>query len=307
MSKQTKWTAAKIPSQAGKRAIVTGANSGIGFFTALELARAGAAVIVPARTQAKADDAVARIRRLVPSAKAQPELLDLADLGSVRAFASRVGTQPLDLLVNNAGVMAVPTRELTIDGFERQFGTNFLGPFALTAWLLPALLQASVPRVTTVASTAANFGKIDFDNLQGERKYSPMFGAYAQAKLADLIFALELQRRVTAAGLKLTSNAAHPGYATTNLQATLDSRALKLGMLLLAPLLAQDAAHGALPTLYAAVAPEARGGGYYGPDGFQELTGYPHDAKVPKRAQDVEVAKRLWSAAEKLTGVPFSV
>ena len=257
MSNQTKWTASRIPSQTGKRVIITGANSGIGFFTALELARAGAQVVLPARTDAKAQDAVARIKRLVPSASVQAEVMDLADLASVRAFAERSVQQPLDLLINNAGVMAVPTRELTVDGFERQFGTNFLGPFALTALLLPALLQAAAPRVTTVASSAANFGRIDFNNLQSERKYSAMAGAYAQAKLADLIFALELQRRATAAGIPLTSTAAHPGYAVTNLQSTPTDRLLKFGMTVLKPFLSQDAAQGALPTLFAAVAPEA--------------------------------------------------
>jgi NAD(P)-dependent dehydrogenase (short-subunit alcohol dehydrogenase family) len=284
---------------------VTGANSGIGFCAALELARAGAEVIVPARTEAKARGAVERIRAEVPGAKVVAESLDLADLASVRAFAARVGEAPLDLLVNNAGVMAIPKRELTVDGFERQFATNFLGPFALTALLMTALLKGKSPRVVTVASTAANFGKIEFDNLQSERKYVPMGGAYGQSKLADLIFALELQRRASAAGLKLTSTAAHPGYAITNLQAGDHGFVMDTMMALLKPILSQDAAHGALPTLYAAVAPGAEPGGYYGPDGFQEMKGYPVAAKVPERAKDVAVAKRLWSEAERLTGVSF--
>ena len=303
MSKTKGWTADRIPSQAGRRAVVTGANSGIGFHTALELARAGAEVLVPARTLDKAEDAVARIRREVPGAKVEAGLLDLADLQSVRTFAGRVGGQPLDLLINNAGVMAIPKRELTVDGFERQFGTNFLGPFALTGLLLPALRKGSSPRVVTVSSSAASQATIDFDNLQAERKYSPMFGAYSQSKLADLMFTFELQRRASLAGINLTSTAAHPGYAVTNLQKKDQGFLLVMMTTLLKPLLSQDAAHGALPTLYAAVAGEP--GGYYGPDGFQELNGSPKPARVPARAKDLAVAKQLWGVGETLTGVRF--
>ncbi len=304
MTSVPKWKADVIPSQAGRRVVVTGGNSGIGFHTALELARKGAEVVLPARTMAKAEAAAGRIRAEVRGANVQAEVLDLADLGSVRSFAQRAGTLPLDLLINNAGVMAVPQRELTVDGFERQFATNFLGPFALTALLLPALLRRAGARVVMVASTAANFGAIEFDNLQSQRKYSPMWGAYAQSKLADLIFARELQRRATSAGLALTSTAAHPGYAITNLQQDDQGLVLVTVMRLLKPILSQDAAHGALPTLYAAVAGEP--GGYYGPDGFQEMKGYPKDAKVPANARDEAVAKRLWSEAERMTGVTFA-
>jgi len=305
MKTELKWTADKVPSQVGRRVVVTGANSGIGFYTALELARAGAEVILPARTVAKAQDAVARIRREVAGAKVQAELLDLADLSSVRGFAERVGQRPIDLLINNAGVMAIPRRELTADGYERQFATNFLGPFALTGLLLPALLETATPRVVMVASSAANFGKIEFDNLQSERKYVPMWGTYAQSKLADLMFALELQRRASALGLKLTCTGAHPGYAVTNLQKEDQGWLMVTMMKVLKPVMSQDAAHGALPTLYAAVAPEAEAGGYYGPDGFQEFKGWPKAAKVPKKARDLAVAKRLWSEAERLSGVRF--
>ena len=304
MKNTTKWTTAQIPSQTGKRIIITGANSGIGFFTALELARAGAQVVLPSRTVAKAEDAAGRIRRLVPAADVQPEVLDLAELASVRAFAARAGDQPLDILVNNAGVMAVPRREVTVDGYERQFATNFLGPFALTALLLPALLKAAEPRVTTVSSGLANDGKINFDDLQSERKYRPLMGAYAQSKLADLLFTLELQRRANAAGVHLISTAASPGYAITNLQATLTG-AFRIVTAILKPLFSQDAAAGALPTLYAAVAPETQPGGYYGPDGPMNLKGSPTALKVPARARDVAVAKRLWTEAERLTGVTF--
>jgi len=306
---KTNWTIANIPSQAGRRAVITGANSGIGFEAALALARKGAELILPARTQAKADNATARILAQVPNAQLHPEILDLAVQASVHAFAKRVierfPGQSLDLLINNAGVMALPTRELTADGFERQFATNYLGPFALTALLLPSIKQRPGSRVVTVSSGASNQGKIEFDNLQSERVYKPMFQAYAQSKLADLIFARELQRRLTAAGSPILSTAAHPGYAVTNLQADHVRLGLKMLMAVMKPFLSQDAAHGALPTLYAAVAPEAAAGGYYGPDGIAELKGYPTAAPIPKSALDEAVAKRLWVESERLTRVKF--
>jgi NAD(P)-dependent dehydrogenase (short-subunit alcohol dehydrogenase family) len=306
------WTANKISSQQGRRILITGANSGIGWEAALELARHGAEIILPARTQAKADDAAARIRAEVPGASLIPEILDLADLSSVREFASRIVErfpgQSLDLLINNAGVMAVPTRELTVDGYERQFATNYLGPFALTALLFSSIKPQSGSRIVTVSSSASKFGKIDFANLQSEGRYSPMWQAYSQSKLADSIFALELQRRLTAVGSPIISTAAHPGYAVTNLQTSgpgEGSFALKLLMAMLQPIASQDAVHGALPTLFAAVAPEAQPGGYYGPDGFQELKGYPVPVKIAPAAKDVAVAKRLWAESERLTGVCF--
>ena len=199
---KTKWNAANIPSQTGRRVVITGANSGIGFQAALELARRGAEIILPARTRAKAEDAVARILKQIPNAKLYPEIIDLAAQSSVREFASRVierfSGQWLDILINNAGVMALPTREVTVDGFERQFATNYLGPFALTALLLPSIRPIPGSRVVTLSSGISKQGKIDFENLQGERQYKPMLQAYAQSKLADLIFTEELQRRLTA-------------------------------------------------------------------------------------------------------------
>ncbi len=306
----TNWTAAKIPSQEGRRALVTGANSGIGFHAALELARRGAEIILPARTEAKAADAAKRIHAEVPGAKVTPAVLDLASLASVRAFAAffseRFPGASLDLLINNAGVMALPTRELTVDGFERQFATNYLGPFALTALLFPHLKPRPGTRVVTVASSAANLGKIDFDNLQSERVYKPMWGAYSQSKLADLIFALELQRRLGAAASPILSTAAHPGSAITNLQANQTGFVIDVMSAILKPILSHDAAHGALPTLFAATAPEATPGGYYGPNGFQELKGLPGPAKIPAAAKDAALAKRLWSETERLTDVDFS-
>ena len=308
------WTANNIPSQQGKRALITGANSGIGWETALELARRGAEVILPARTPAKADDAVARIKQQVPQAKLIPEILDLADLSSVRSFAARTierfPGQSLDLLINNAGVMAVPTRELTVDGYERQFATNYLGPFALTALLFASIKPQTGSRIVIVSSTASNFGKIEFDNLQSERIYKPMWQAYSQSKLADSIFALELQRRLTASGSPIICTAAHPGYALTNLQTSGPGNMggfMRFLSAVLKPVASHDAAHGALPTLLAATSPDATPGGYYGPNGFQELKGDPAPAKIATRAKDPAVAKRLWSTTERLTGVSFSI
>jgi NAD(P)-dependent dehydrogenase (short-subunit alcohol dehydrogenase family) len=303
--KQTKWTSSDIQSQAGRRIIITGANSGIGWETALALARAGAEVVLAARTSAKGQDAVHRISRIVPAAKAQSSILDLASLQSVREFAAREGDRPLDLLINNAGTGGAPQRELTADGFERVFGTNYLGPFALTGLLLPALLRTAKPRVVTVASSAGKLGRIDFDNLQSEQRYRPMWGAYSQAKLADHIFAHELQRRLDAAGMPLMSIACHPGYAITNLEKYTTGVGMKLLTAILRSWASQDAAHGALPTLYAAISPSAQPGGFYGPDGPLEAKGYPVAVPIPKRARDTAVARRLWSVSETLTGVSF--
>jgi NAD(P)-dependent dehydrogenase (short-subunit alcohol dehydrogenase family) len=306
---KTSWTTSNIPSQVGRRAVITGSNSGVGFEAALALAHKGAELILPARTHAKADDAVARILKRVPNAQLYPEILDLAELASVHAFASRVierfPGQSLDLLINNAGVMALPTREVTKDGFERQFATNYLGPFALTGLLLPSIRQKAGSRVVTVSSSASKQGRIAFDNLQSEQIYKPMNQAYAQSKLADLIFSLELQRRLKAVGSPILSTAAHPGYAVTNLQADHLRLGLKMLIAAMKPFLSHDAMQGALPTLYAAVAADAVAGGYYGPDGIAELKGYPTAVPVPKRALDGSVAKRLWVESERLTRVKF--
>jgi NAD(P)-dependent dehydrogenase (short-subunit alcohol dehydrogenase family) len=303
------WTAADIPSQRGRRAVITGSNSGIGFETALALARMGAELVLPARTQAKADDTVARILAQVPAAQLHPEVLDLAVQASIHAFANRVIERfpgpSLDLLINNAGVMALPAREVTVDGFERQFATNYLGPFALTALLLPTIKPVVGSRVVTVSSSASKQGKIEFDNLQSERVYKPMSQAYAQSKLADLIFAQELQRRLTAVGSPILSTAAHPGYAVTNLQADHLPMGLKVVIAMMKPFLSQDAAHGALPTLFATASAQAVAGGYYGPDGLAELKGYPTAVPIPKRALDPAVAKRLWAQSEQMTRLTF--
>jgi NAD(P)-dependent dehydrogenase (short-subunit alcohol dehydrogenase family) len=298
------WTVAQIQSQAGKLALVTGANSGTGWNTALELARAGAEVILTARTPQKGEDAVARVLQAVPKAKARYEQLDLASLASVRALAEKIEREPkLDLLVNNAGVMRIPRREVTEDGFEKQFGTNFLGPFALTLLLMPVLRRSKAPRVTTVSSGAANMGlkRIRFEDPQWEKAYSP-WSAYCQTKLADLMFAQELGRRCAA----VVSNAAHPGWARTNLQSSGPGRPLNGFENFVQNLFSQDAAQGALPILRAATELDSRSGDYFGPNGLMELTGAPVALKIPKPALDVQASEKLWEMASKLTGVYFA-
>ena len=301
-----KWTIADIPSQQGSLVVVTGANSGIGWHTTLELARAGGEVILTARTAAKGSDAVQRIKQIVPKARVRFELLDLASLRSVRAFVAKVGQEvKLDLLVNNAGVMAIPQRQVTEDGFEMQFGTNYLGPFALTGLLMPVLRRAASPRVTTVSSGAANMGlrRINFEDLQWERGYGP-WKAYCQSKLADLMLMTELGRRYPA----VVSTAAHPGYARTNLQTSgpgVSTNTLrKVVEKALEGVMSQDAAAGALPTLRAATE-DVGSGSYFGPDRMFQMNGDPVRITLPKPAQDGVAAVRLWDVAERLTGVSW--
>ena len=296
------WTTADVPDQSGRVALVTGANSGIGWQTALELARAGAHVVLVTRSDAKRDDAIARIRSEVPHASLESLTMDLASLRSIREAVDRLAVDHIDLLVNNAGVMAVPRRESTEDGFERQFGTNFLGPFALTMQLMPALFRSSTPRVTTVSSGAANMGlrRINFEDPQWQRGYKP-WRAYCQSKLADLLMATELARRAQAADLRLVSNASHPGYARTNLQTSGPGRPQGLVWRWFESLVSQDAAMGALPTLRAATMPDAVSGTYWAPSGFLAGTGYPVRIDLPAPARDEQAARRLWELAETLT------
>ncbi len=303
------WTTRDIPDQSGRLAIVTGANTGLGYETALELARAGAEVVAAARNPAKGEAAVQRILNAHPKAAVRLELLDLASLADVAAFSARIATrhERIDLLINNAGVMALPARGETVDGFEQQFGVNYLGHFALTAHLLPQLRAATGARVVSLSSGVHHMGAIGFDDLQWTRRYNP-FAAYSQSKLAMLMFAFELQRRSDAGGWGLMSNAAHPGYARTELIANgpgADSLSARLGGILLAPWMSQTPAAGALPTLYAATSPEAVGGGYYGPDGLFEMKGAPKTASVARQARDQGVAARLWSVSEALTGAAY--
>jgi NAD(P)-dependent dehydrogenase (short-subunit alcohol dehydrogenase family) len=300
----TRWTQEDIPPQHGRTAIVTG-TGGLGFEDALALARAGAAVIVAGRSGAKGADAVGRILAAVPSAQVRFEQLDLASLASVAAFAQRLAERhdKVDLLINNAGVMVPPRREATADGFELQLGTNHLGHFALTAHLLPMLREGA--RVISLSSVAARAGAIDFDDLNSTRSYEAM-KAYSQSKLACLMFALELQRRSDAMGWGLRSIASHPGIARTDLLHNGPGRRSAHGLTrTLLPFLFQPADRGALPTLYAATAPDAAGGAYYGPDGMAEVRGYPTLAKVPAQALDQAVAARLWQVSEEITGLYF--
>ncbi len=301
-----KWTARDIPSQAGRTAVVTGANSGLGLVTARELARAGAAVVLAVRNHDKGERAIEQIRSELREPELALESLDLADLASVRSFAERANAanQHLDLLVNNAGVMA-PPRRLTKDGFESQFGSNHLGHFALTGLLLPSLLAAPEPRVVTLSSGAHRIpGGINFDDLQFEHRYIN-WRAYGQSKLANLMFAFELQRRAAEAGAELKSMSAHPGYARTNLQFASPPWYEQLIMRVTNPLVGQSAEMGALPTLYAATKPDLPGGSFVGPDGFMEQRGHPHVVTAASKAYDEDAWRRLWEVSEELTGVHY--
>jgi NAD(P)-dependent dehydrogenase (short-subunit alcohol dehydrogenase family) len=302
-----KWTTDEIPDLAGKRAVVTGANSGLGLCTALELARHGATVVLACRSAERGRAALDRIRAAAPGCDVALGSLDLADLASVRAFAAEYGTTGLDLLVNNAGVMALP-RRTTADGFEMQFGTNHLGHFALTGLLLPRLLATPAARIVTMSSGAHRMGAVNFDDLHGKRSYGK-WSAYGQSKLANLLFAYELDRRLKSKRANAMSVACHPGYSATELQAAgpkmegsgFMERVMDLGN----RLFAQDAATGALPTLYAATAPDVQGGDYIGPNGIGELWGYPKKVQSNARSHDREVAARLWKISEEATGVVY--
>jgi NAD(P)-dependent dehydrogenase (short-subunit alcohol dehydrogenase family) len=302
------WTCNDIPPQTGRLAVVTGATGGLGYETALALAGAGAEVVLTGRNETKGNAALAAIRARYPRALIAYQHLDLASLASVREFVERLMAEhnALDLLINNAGVMTPPTRKETADGFELQFGTNYLGHFALTAQLLPALRKAAGPRVVNLSSIAHKLrAAIHFDDLQWTRRYDP-WPAYAQSKLAMLMFAFELQRRSDANGWGLLSNAAHPGFARTDLIANGPgeySLANLVGRWTVQPLMSQSAAAGALPTLYAATAPDAKPGGYYGPTGLFETKGPVGEAAIASSARDKAVSARLWQVSEELTHV----
>ncbi|WP_055046559.1 SDR family oxidoreductase [Devosia sp. A16] len=302
------WSTKDIPEQTGKLALVTGATGGLGYETALELARAGAEVVLTGRNADKGASALARIRAEVPRARVSYENLDLSALANVTAFVERFAAtrDRLDILVNNAGVMAPPQRELTADGLELQFATNYLSHFALTGLLLPLLVAAAAPRVVSLASVAARGGRIDFANLQSERDYKPMV-AYSQTKLACLMFGFELQRRSNANGWGIASMVAHPGVARTELIVNGMGDASPAGFARrYLSMLFQPVPQGALPTLMAATDIHARPGGYYGPQGLFEVRGHPGEASVPTQATDLEVARRLWQVSEQLTGIRFA-
>ncbi len=302
------WRPSSIPSLHGKRAVVTGGNSGIGRSAARELARAGATVVLACRDTRKANTARDGILSAVPAARVEVAKLDLSDLNSVRAFALAElarGT-PLDILVNNAG-RYVPTRQTTKDGFELTLGGNHLGHFALTGLLLPVLLSAPAARVVSISSIAHRGARIAFDDLMAERKYRP-FAVYGQSKLANLLFGFELERRFRKAGAHAVSLVAHPGISRTGFVANGPGagnpvvHAIADGVCMV---IGQDENHGAMPTLFAATAPQAQGGHFYGPGGFNEWYGFPVEVRAKPQGYDETAAARLWAVSEQLTGVKY--
>ena len=303
------WTEAELPTLTGRRVIVTGANSGLGRETARALAEHGAEVTMAVRTPAKGQEAADAIRAATPEARVEVAELDLASLASVRSFAeawSAANPDGLDLLINNAGVMALP-RRLTADGFEMQLGTNHLGHFALTGLLLPALTAVPNSRVVTVSSQAHRAGRMDFDDLMGERRYGK-WRAYGQSKLANLLFTSELQRRLDRTGSSIRAMAAHPGFAATDLvfdrvpaNRSIRDRVVGWGT----GTLAQSAQMGALPTLFAATMPDLPGDSYIGPDGWMEQKGHPTRVDRSSAAKDRAAAERLWTLSEEFTGVRY--
>jgi NAD(P)-dependent dehydrogenase (short-subunit alcohol dehydrogenase family) len=294
------WTFHDIPDQTGRTAIVTGANTGIGFETAKMLAKKGASVVLACRNLEKGSAAAAQILAEKPAGAVSVEALDLSDLESVAAFSVAFGAkhERLDLLIENAGVM-VPPFGRTKQGFELQFGTNHLGHFALAGRLLALLERTPGSRIVVVSSTAQNFGRIDLGDLHWERRSYKAWLAYGQSKLANMLFSRELARRLAARGSQVRVTAAHPGYTATDLQRS-------AGVIrLLNPLLAMKVTDGALPTLRAATDPAAQSGSYWGPSGFFELHGPPAAARVSARGQDTALAAQLFDVSEKLTGVTF--
>ena len=301
----TKWTAADIPDQTGRTAVITGANTGLGFETGAALAGRGARVVLAVRNLEKGKQAAARITAANPGAEVELQELDLTSLESVRAAAAQLRSDhdSIDLLINNAGVMYTP-KSTTKDGFESQFGTNHLGHFAFTGLLLDRLLPVTGSRVVTVSSIGHRIrAAIHFDDLQWERRYSRV-GAYGQSKLANLLFTYELQRRLAPHGTTIAV-AAHPGGSNTELMRNLP-RLVAAASALVEPLM-QDADLGALPTLRAATDPAVLGGQYFGPDGFQEIRGYPKVVASSAQSHDVELQRRLWAVSEELTGVVYPV
>jgi len=306
------WTFADAPDQTGRVAVVTGANTGIGFETARMLAHRGALVVLACRSADRANAAAARIAEpgadgSQPAAPPETVTLDLASLDSIEHAAEELQTRHprIDLLINNAGVMATPYGT-TSDGFETQLGINHLGPFALTGRLLPALADVPGSRIVTVSSLAHNRGKIDFSDLAYTRDYKRTY-AYGRSKLANLLFTFELNRRLTEAGAPTIALAAHPGFAKSELSRNEPAPVRVIFKLILSPLLEQSTAMGALPTLRAATDPAAKGGEYYGPDRPNEQKGHPVLVSAIPAAHDTEVQQKLWSESEKMTGVVFPV
>lgn len=302
------WTENDVPDQTGRLAVVTGSNTGLGYDTARVLAARGAKVVMAVRDTAKGEQAAGRIRAGAPKAEISVHKLDLGSLDSVRSAAAELAAAypSIDLLINNAGVM-YPPKQTTADGFELQFGTNHLGHFALTGLLLKNLLAVQGSRVVVVASIAHNIrAKIDFDDLQWERRRYERVAAYGQSKLANLMFTYELQRRLVAAQAKTIAVAAHPGVAATELTRHVPGASLP-GVSWLSGLLLNTSELGALPTLRAATDPAVRGGQYWGPDGFRELRGYPVLVTSSEQSHDQAIGQRLWKVSEELTGVTYPV
>jgi NAD(P)-dependent dehydrogenase (short-subunit alcohol dehydrogenase family) len=310
-----KWTENDIPDLTGRRALVTGAASGIGYEAARGLAVHGAEVLLADRNEQAGVAALARIRALRADARVEFLPLDLANLKSIREFAAALLAlgRPLDLLVNNAGIQPISERRTTADNFELTFGIGHLGHFALTGLLLPLLLKSTAPRVVTISSIVHKLGSFDWDDLLMTRHYHSQ-RPYNQTKLANLMFALELQRRASATGLTLASMAAHPGVSRTNIGAARKELGPQHGidhlinvvLKVVMSVFGHSAEAGGRPTLYAATSPDARGGGYYGPDGFGEMSGSPAPARIHKVAQNAADARRLWEVSEQLTGVRFA-
>lgn len=301
------WTADHIPRLDGRTYLVTGANSGLGYATARELVRQGGRVVMAVRDPAKGESARRSLREAQPEADLDLRHLDLADLDSVREFARGLATDrvPVDVLVNNGGIM-MPPRSLTRQGFELQFGVNHLAHFALTGLLLDTLREARDARVVTVSSTLHRSGDIHFDDLTGEQRYQPR-RFYAQSKFANVLFGLELDRRLRAAEFPVRSLLAHPGYTATNLQSTGPTGLLNLLLKAGNRLVAQDATAGAWSQLYAATAPDVPSGAFVGPSGRGEMRGHPTLVEPVGAARDPALARRLWELSEELTGVPFGL
>jgi NAD(P)-dependent dehydrogenase (short-subunit alcohol dehydrogenase family) len=299
-------TTIDFPSQAGRRAVVTG-TGGLGLEAAIVLARLGAHVTLAGRNPDKGGAAISQAQQAVPGANVRFEALDLADLSSVKAFADRMIAEgePLDILINNAGIMMPRQLRRTADGFEAQMGTNHLGHFALTARLLPLLCKSNAARVVNVSSLAHRQGKIDFDNLKGEKLYNPGL-AYCQSKLAVALFARQLQKQAEVSDWPIISLTAHPGFAGTNLFAAEQGKRSLLTFFsekLAIPLLGQSAAAGALPLVHAAVVEDVRPGALYGPTGFMEMRGPPGLCSYAKGALDDETARRLWQVSEQMVNL----
>ena len=300
--KRNNWSISDAAPQTGKVAIITGANAGLGYYTAEKLAMLGAEVVMAARNREKAESAIRDIKQLHPGARLSFIPLNLSSLASVRAFVNSFSQQfdRLDLLVNNAGIM-VPPYSKTEDGFESQLGTNYLGHFLLTGLLMPLLLKSNQARVVSLSSLMHKYGRINFNDLQSEKGYNKI-AAYGQSKLACLMYSYELQRKLVAAKLPIVSVASHPGVSSTLL-----GRNMSPVLRYLFPRFGQSAEAGALPTLRAALDPEVRGGEYYGPDGFHELRGRPVRVTSSKRSRNEAAAARLWKVSEELTGFTYDL